>query len=105
LNEPTVVTVRIAGEDYSIRAHSTPEYARECAAFVDQTIAEIMKGGSLIQGHKAAILAALAITDQLFQGRRDAETLRDRIAQHAARLASDIDARLGTPDLAAHSRG
>jgi cell division protein ZapA len=103
VTEPTVVTVSIAGEEYAIRAHSTPEYARECAAFVDQTLTEIMRGGALVQQHKAAILAALAITDQLFQGRKEMENLRAEVAQQASRLAADIDARLGAADLAARS--
>lgn len=93
MTEPTVVTVRIAGEEYSIRAQATPEYARECASYVDHTIAEIMKG-ALVHSHKAAILAALAITDQLLQGRQEVENLRAQFAQRAEKLASEVEARL-----------
>ena len=102
-NPTTVVTVDIAGEEYAIRSHASPEYTRECASYVDQTIAEILRGGSLIQAHKAGILAALAVTDQLFQARREAEMLRAEVARTAAKLAGEIDHALAPEDLAAQS--
>ena len=46
-------------------------YARECAAHVDRTITGILDGGALIQTHKAAILAALSIADELLRARRE----------------------------------
>lgn len=90
----SVVTVTIAGEEYTLRAESTPEYARECAAHVDRTITGILEGGALIQTHKAAILAALSLTDQLFQAQRDAAALREQMADLAGSLAADVASRL-----------
>jgi cell division protein ZapA len=95
-----VVTVQIAGEEYGIRAVATPEHTRECAAHVDQRIGEILRQGTLVQAHKAAILAALGITDELFQARRELEELRAEVARLASRLAADVQARLGPGDLA-----
>lgn len=92
----TVITVQIAGEDYTIRADATPEYTQQCAAYVDSTIAEILSQGSLIQAHKAAILAALAITDQLFRARQEVSALRAETARLAQRLTADIEARLAS---------
>ena len=89
-----VVTVTIAGEEYTLRAESTPDYARQCARHVDHTITEILKGGALIQTHKAAILAALSLTDQLFQSQRETTALREQIARLAGSLAADVTARL-----------
>src|SRR5690606_37562996 len=94
----SVVTVEIAGEEYTLRADTTPEYAKECAAHVDRTITEILQGGSLIQTHKAAILAALSLTDQLFQARRETQALRDEIGRLAAGLTADVRARLEPSD-------
>lgn len=95
----TPVTVIIGGEEYKVRADAPPEYTRACAAYVDQTLAEISRPGSLIEGHKAAILAALSLTDQLFKARAEHDALREEFARLAARLAADIDAALA-PDLA-----
>jgi cell division protein ZapA len=98
--ERTVTTVEIAGEQYTIRSEASSEYTLECARYVDQTIGEIMARGSLVEAHKAAILAALALADQLFQARREASDLRDEIARRAARLQAEIEARLAAGGLA-----
>jgi cell division protein ZapA len=102
--ERTVTTVEIAGEEYTIRSEASQEYTLECARYVDETIAEIMSRGSLIEVHKAAILAALALADQLFQARSDAMELRDEVAARSRRLLSEIDARLAGHDLASPDR-
>jgi cell division protein ZapA len=105
LNDPNVVSVFIAGEEYTLRARATPEYTRECAAYVDRTIAEIMKSGSLAGVDKAAILAALAITDELFQAKRAEEEQRAAAAERAQSLASRVEAHIAEADLAGPSRG
>ncbi|HET9981999.1 MAG TPA: cell division protein ZapA [Longimicrobiales bacterium] len=96
----TPVTVIIGGEEYKVRAAAPPEYTRACAAYVDQTLAEVSRPGSLIEGHKAAILAALSLTDQLFQARSENEALREALTRVASRLAEDIQAALEPADLA-----
>lgn len=89
----SVVTVEIAGEEYTIRSEASPEYTRECAAYVDQTLTRLKDQVSLVEAHKAAILAALSLTDQLFQARAELEALRAEIARSAGRLAADIRAK------------
>jgi cell division protein ZapA len=94
------VTVTIGGEEYTIRAEASPDYMIECASFVDQTLSQILRQGSLVEGHKAAILAALSITDQLFQARAETEALRREVARLAEKLTADIEASVGSGDLA-----
>lgn len=101
--ERTVVTVEIAGEEYNIRALASPEYTRDCASYVDRTLSEIMRGGSLLQAHKGAILAALALADELFQTREQLDALRAEVGRRAEALASNIDDRLNPPGLAGDS--
>lgn len=93
--EKTVISVQIAGEEYKIRADATPEYTRDCAAYVDRTITAILEGGSTLQVSRAAILGALAITDELFRARRQIEAVRAESGRRAGRLAADIEARSG----------
>lgn len=100
--ERTVVTVEIGGEEYALRAQASPEYTRECAAYVDRTLSEIMRQGSLIQVQKAAILAALALADELFQTRADLEELRTELTTRSDALVSQIEERLASSDLAAN---
>jgi len=105
VNEPrrTVVSVQIAGEEYSIRTEASEEYTRECAAYVDRMVGEILAGGTLLQPYKAAVLAALAITDQLFQAQRAADALHADLGARANRLIGEIETRLAEPSLAARS--
>jgi cell division protein ZapA len=101
--EGTVVTVRIAGEDYTIRAAASPDYTRECAAYVDRLLSEYVRAGSLVHTQKAPILAALALTNELFQARQELDALRAELARRSAAIAADIEGRLAASDLAGGS--
>ncbi len=67
-----VVRVSIVGEEYAIRSEATPEHTRAVAAYVDDAIRRVMNSGGAVETRKAAILAALQITDQLFQAEQAA---------------------------------
>lgn len=96
-NDPrSLVTVRIAGEEHSIRANAAPEYTRRCARLVDERIREIRGRSGLLEAHKAAILAALSLTDELLQEREALETLRRRVDERAAELEERIGQALGS---------
>ena len=99
----TVVTVHIAGDEYAIRTDASDDYTRECAAYVDSMVREILEGSGMLQPHKASVLAALAITDQLFRAQREAEALRQETARRAASLSADIARRLEGRGLATRS--
>ncbi len=90
----TAVTVRIGGEDHTIRANVEPEYTRRCAQLVDERITQIRRQVGLIESRKAAILAALSITDELFQARAQLDDLKDSTAHRAEELASRLEATL-----------
>ena len=87
----TSVTVRIAGEEHTIRASAEPEYTRKCAQLVDDRIHQIRVQAGLIEGHKAAILAALSIADEAFQAQDELARARSDLAERAAHLAERID--------------
>ena len=63
------VKVSIVGQELTIRSDATPEHTREVAAYVDKTIRGIMNSGAVVESSRAAILAALQITDELFRAR------------------------------------
>jgi cell division protein ZapA len=90
-----VVTVTIAGEEYTIRAYASPEYTVRCAAHVDRTISEIMVQAPLTEGHRVGILAALSLTNQLFEARAELDALQERFARAAEELAGDVEAATG----------
>lgn len=93
--QKTSVTVRIAGEEHTIRASAEPEYTRKCAKLVDDRIHQIRMAAGLIEGHKAAILAALSIADEFFQSQDEVEQARAEGEARAARLADRIEDALG----------
>lgn len=73
------VKVMIGGEEYTVRSDLPPEYTREVAAYVDQALKKVLSG-SLVETHKAAILAALDITNELFQARKGEREVAARLA-------------------------
>ena len=87
----TSVTVRIAGEDYTLRTNADADYTRRCAELVDQRIERIREGGGLVDRHKAAILAALSIADELFQARGRARELDAETADRVDRLVGALE--------------
>lgn len=95
MSEKHAVTVRIAGEEHVIRASAPPEYTRACARLVDDRIVEIRGKAGLLEPHKAAILAALSISDELFQTREELARLREELAERSGELAARLTEALG----------
>ena len=81
------VRVIIGGEEYTVRSELPPEYTREVAAYLDAALKRVRDGLPMVETQKAAILAALAITDELFQARRGDRDVADRLTAMANDLA------------------
>jgi cell division protein ZapA len=60
------IKVEILGESYAIRSEAPPEHTRAVAEHLDRAIRQILTGGAVIESNRAAILAALQITSELF---------------------------------------
>jgi len=80
------VKVMIGGEEYTVRSDLPPEYTREVAAYVDQALKKVLSQGPIVETHKAAILAALDITNELFQTKKGEREVAARLAA----LADDM---------------
>jgi len=81
------VRVIIGGEEYTVRSELPPDYTREVAAYLDAALKRVRDSMPMVETQKAAILAALAITDELFQARRGDRDVADRLAAMADDLA------------------
>ncbi len=68
-SKKNVVRVTILGDEYSIRSDQSAERTRIVAEHVDNVIKETMRAGNIVDAQKGAILAALSITDELFDAR------------------------------------
>lgn len=87
------VRVQIFGEEYVLRTDQDEAHTRRCAEYVDSAIEDAHLRGHVSEP-KAAILAALEITDELFQlrGRREREVRRlsDRLRSLRERLEGSV---------------
>ncbi len=81
------VRVIIGGEEYTVRSELPPEYTREVAAYLDAALKRVRDTLPMVESHKAAILAALSITDELFQARRGDLEIAGRLSSMANDLA------------------
>lgn len=89
------VTVEIAGEKHVLRSDAAPEYTRAVAAHVEAKVAALP---TTLEAHRRAILAALAITDELFRAREEIRLLQEDkergiavLAERLERSTQDID--------------
>ena len=65
-NKKTSIKVEILGESYAIRSEAAPEHTRAVAEHLNRSIRQILATGAVIEANRAAILAALQITSELF---------------------------------------
>jgi cell division protein ZapA len=82
----TSVRVSILGEEYTLRSTTTPEATAAVASMVDRQIREIMQSGSVVESHKAAILACQRMAGELSVARAEA----DRLTEQMAALSQEI---------------
>jgi len=81
------VRVRVGGEELQLRTELPPEYAQEVAAHFDEALRRIRAASPSIEAAKAAILAGLAVTDELFRDRRADAELAGRLSAMAEEIA------------------
>jgi cell division protein ZapA (FtsZ GTPase activity inhibitor) len=86
MTKTNVVKVSILGAEFTLRTETTPDQARAIAAYVDDAINDIMQGSARVEGHKAAILAALRIAGELFEARDEAS----RVSESMRELSEEI---------------
>ncbi len=78
--------VRIVGEEYTIRSAVPPEVTRAIAEHVDTAIRQVLENPAITDKGKAAILAAMSITDELFRER----AAQAELAEEMRGLSSEL---------------
>ncbi|HUO52031.1 MAG TPA: cell division protein ZapA [Gemmatimonadaceae bacterium] len=69
MSKKSSVKLVIAGEEFAIRTDEPPEHTKAVAEHVDRAIRAAQGPGGASDPRKAAILAALQITDELLKER------------------------------------
>lgn len=64
--EKNRVTVKIFGQEYTIKGRGNPEYIRELAGYVDDIMVLIKKSNPKLSPTQVSVLAAINIADLYF---------------------------------------
>ncbi|HHW42113.1 MAG TPA: cell division protein ZapA [Syntrophomonadaceae bacterium] len=75
MEEKTKVTVKIYGEEYTIKGFAGAEYIEGIAAYVDKKMRLIGNKNPHLSVSKVAVLAALNIADELNKLQEDYDSL------------------------------
>ena len=87
----TKIQVEIYGQTYSIRAGADPDYIRNIARYVDLKMREIASGTPTVDSMKIAVLAALNITDEFFQLKRQKQDSDKEVEKRTEKLNQILD--------------
>lgn len=71
MEDKKVIQAKIFGGEYGIKTDASPEYVLELARYVDGKMREVSQRVPLVSSLKIAVLAALNITDELYQLRKE----------------------------------
>lgn len=89
MSSPT--RVQIFGQTYSIAGDLDAAYVQKLAAYVDEKMRAISDATSTVDTQKAAVLAALAIADELHSGLRERGEREDLLREQAERCLTLVE--------------
>ncbi len=84
------IRTNIFGSEYTLVSDSDEKYVKEIAQYIDEKMRAIDKNQSIKSTAKIAILAALNITEELFQERLYRQKLLDQLDEEAKRLNREL---------------
>lgn len=67
MSPPNKVEVEIYGDYYNLKGEASTEYMERIARYVDKTMYKVARRNPKLTLHKAAILAAINIADELLR--------------------------------------
>lgn len=88
--------VEIFGQTYNVRAEGDSTYIHDLARFVDSRMKEVAERTATVDTTKIAILAALNISDDLYQREKSRKDSPSDAVARAERLIQKLDAALGS---------
>ena len=91
INPNHAYKVVIYNQTYNLRSDHGPEYIQMLADHVDRRMNEIARATMTVDSLRVAILAAIQITDELYQTRKEMEEADDDVAERASKYAELLD--------------
>ena len=87
----TPVKVQIFGQIYSIRGELEDKYVQKLAKYVDEKMQAIADATGIVDTQKLAVLAALAITDELHSTQRERSEEEELLREQAERCLTLVE--------------
>ncbi len=81
----------IAGFDFSVRTDAKPKYVRELAAHVEAQMAASEASGKSMSTQTLVMMAAMSITDELFQLRAEQKQLKREVRERSQRILETLE--------------
>ena len=88
--EATRVEVTLLGQTLSLRSEASAEYLHALAAFVEERVAVLQRGG-VRDPLKALSLAALDMADELHRAREDRTGEEDEVSRRLRAVIARLD--------------
>ena len=86
------VKIYIFGQEYSVKAPADPEYIKKIGKYVDERMKEVQTGFDSTQSStRIAILAAMNITDELFNAKKKGDSDSNQGEEKITSLIDLID--------------
>ncbi len=95
MRETGNVTVRIYGQDYTLRGAADADYVHKIARYVDQRMSEVASGTSGGSPARVAILAAINIADELFRQQEEGLETLISVEDQSLRLSQLLAEEMG----------
>ena len=91
MTEKNTEKVEIFGQEYKIKGAGDPQYIHKIAGYVDKKMREIAHSSGIMSQTRIAILAALNISDELYQEKEKSKGVKSELSRKAAELGDLID--------------
>lgn len=88
--DPRRVELTLLGQAISVRTEATPDYLKSLARYLEERVLTLQRSG-VQDAHKALILAALDITDELFHAREAGTEDDTDVSKRIAALVAMLD--------------
>jgi cell division protein ZapA len=85
------VKIEIYGQTYHIAGDLKSEYVEELAAYVDRKMHEVARSTGTVDSVRVAVLAALAIADELHSLRHSRDDSREKLRERAERCLKLVE--------------
>ena len=85
------VKVQIFGQSYAIRGDLDEEYVQKLAAYVDEKMRAIADATAIVDTQKLAVLAALAIADELHSTQKERGDREELLREQAERCLTLVE--------------